>query len=268
MDDLMREALETELYGKISIGKAESGSYDRPEEAKRLSSKPFGVDRFYLVSNEDYCDASLSAVGSLVGIIYYIGVCGGGTQNLCLLGKLLEKNNIERIRLVDKERRQLDNLGKIGDIYNKSDGDEKYSAALIRHAGGPLNMIYASVNERKPKIRRDITIDTWMGLAEDYLKNNVNERGRYFVYLSNALFGWIKEGESCEMLDRILSDEKFEDGSAVFFYSVRRHGGVMLEKRNGSLSSPDGAAVYMPEERKVVYKDDDILSKLSKTLHI
>ena len=96
----------------------------------------------YPLSYEDYMDNPLeenpylkfdNQLRSFKDIKNYYGVCGGGSQNLYILSKLLEKNDISDIQLIDINPRQLNNFKDLSDIYNRSRSDEEYESAIKDH---------------------------------------------------------------------------------------------------------------------------------------
>ena len=73
----------------------------------------------YSISNESLFNIS-GDLEKIYGLDKYVGVCGGGTQNLYILSKLCKNNNLKEIILIDKNKLQLDNFKQIIDIYNNS----------------------------------------------------------------------------------------------------------------------------------------------------
>ena len=178
----------------------------------------------YPLSYEDYSDNPLEEnpdlafnkqLRSFKGIENYCGVCGGGSQNLYILSKLLEKNDISDIRLIDINPRQLNNFKDLSNICNKSRSDAEYKSALKDHcikycddaeAGWD---IYSSCkqNIERPIFSTDVNVKLiFDSIEQQLIKNDI--KGKSFIYLSNI-------PNAKEVLDIIKTEDKFEEGTIV-----------------------------------------------------
>lgn len=195
------------------------------------------------VSNETYDSKTMSILKSLEGIERYAGVCGGGTQNLFLLDVLTYKNRIQQACLVDTDREQLYNMGRLARICDDSEDDEEYSSAIRQHVRErgmryhenrfPVYLTFRA-NSTKPHIKNDIVISMLNDSIENYL-DEIAEPGKYFVYLSNALVDHINMTTSIEILHDIESNDRFCEGSVVFLTDQSCSGAMLLEKRGCEL---------------------------------
>ena len=133
------------------------------------------------------------------GLEKYIGICGGGTQNLYILSKLCKHNNLKEIVLIDENGLQLDNFKQIITLYNNF-SQSQYEHELIklikkRAERIRFNIIrylrfdkekYKRTNLAKPPFNKNIKITLVTGDIFDFL-SKASYNGKYFFYLSNIL---------------------------------------------------------------------------------
>jgi hypothetical protein len=216
----------------------------------------------YPISNEKYDAATIDAVRKLGSFDSYIGICGGGNQNLFWAGI----TGVKEMVVVDKEREQLKHFGKIVRLYNESESGEAYTKALI-------DMSHESVASKiaigklvrngkphpvleKPDLK-ELNVTGSQKDVADYVCS-VELEGRYFLYFSNALFhhNFVRPMRSMEILNVVLSAREFLDGSTVLMMI----NGYDSDKVD--MSAPDRAMVLSKESGKfrVVYDGDQRLT--------
>ncbi len=170
----------------------------------------------YPVSNE--CLSNLGKeIGSdrLSSVERYIGICGGGTQNLELIGEL--GRPLKSITLVDLSRWQLENFRKVVDIYNSNEREEDYVKELERHykTVNPRNSHFPGISER-PVVQRQPSVCLVRSSLEKAVAA-INEPGVYMIYASNILdLIWGRWGKIRDVLcSSILKNENIAEGSIV-----------------------------------------------------
>ena len=152
----------------------------------------------YSISNESLFNIS-EGLEKIYGLDKYVGICGGGTQNLYILSKLCKNNNLKEIILIDKNKLQLDNFKQIIGIYNNSSKkryedeliklikkrtDERIKFYIIRHRFDKEE--YKLTNLTKQSFNKNLKITLVIGDIFDFL-SKINYKGKYFFYLSNVL---------------------------------------------------------------------------------
>ena len=164
---------------------------------------------------------------TIEGITNYQGICGGGTQHLYILSKLLEKNDIDDIQLIDINPQQLENFKKISNIYNTSGSDEEYMSALRDHCNGGWD-IYSlfKENTKKPIFDENINVNLIHTSVEEHIEQ-INTKGKYFIYLSIIPYD--------TELDLIKRKDIFNEGTIVFTVGDFGMGYTMYEKKGNDL---------------------------------
>ncbi len=173
----------------------------------------------YGESNERYSKGVISGLRSIEGINSYIGVCGGFTQNMLIIGALQEKNMLRTIDIFDIDESQLSNASKIA----KQSAMPSYLAAEMER----LNINPLEMNVKLERLHLAEKID------------RISEYGKYFIYLSNVVAvpfkgidsygkyglsyvgGYTGSGivKGNETLKRIAGNEFILDGSYVMVAS-------------------------------------------------
>ncbi len=179
-----------------------------------------------ITNNYDNFDKQLR---SIEGITNYHGVCGGGTQHLYILSKLLEGNDIRDIQLIDIDSRQLNNFIDITDIHNDSRWDREYESNLKKHCNDMWSPLYSCLkqNTERPKFSEDINVKLIHAPVEEHLKQN-NTDGKYFIHLSNI-------PDNTNELDLIERKDNFEEGTIVLTVGPYAIGYTMYEKNGNDL---------------------------------
>jgi hypothetical protein len=118
-------------------------------------------------SNERYSASAISMLRNIDGIDAYIGVCGGFTQNMLIIGALQEKNMLRTIDIFDIDKNQLTNASKLA----RQAAMPSYLAAEMER----FNIIQFAM-----KVKLEIR-----SLAEKI--DAISEYGKYFIYLSNVV---------------------------------------------------------------------------------
>ncbi len=154
----------------------------------------------YPISNENLSNIGLN-LERISNVTNYVGICGGGTQNLYILSKLCQRNKIREITLIDENKLQLDHFKHIVAAYNKSLDPERYTKEIIKLTKKPLservifNLIrylrldrtdYIITNLNRPTFDKNIRITLVYGDIFDFL-SKIGHKGKYFLYLSNIL---------------------------------------------------------------------------------
>jgi len=188
----------------------------------------------YPVSNESCSDEPIKMLWSIKGIDRYIGICGGGTQNLHLLSMLKRNNNIKEVHLVDCNRMQLYNFSKIAKIYNHSKDDAEYRTLLEQHINEVKYLSNLEPNKKKPCFDNDVTITLHNNDITDHLKN-VKDPGRYFIYLSNILYDpiWMSNATSRDLLNQINAETCSKEGSIIFSAQLVSYISLLEKKEFG-----------------------------------
>ncbi len=170
-------------------------------------------------SNEHYSAGAISALRNIAGIDSYIGVCGGFTQNMLIIGALQEKNMLRTIDIFDIDKNQLTNASKLA-----------RQAAMPSYLAAETERL--NINPLAMKVKFEMR-----SLAEKI--DAISEYGKYFIYLSNVVavpFKGIDSDGKCglsyiggytgsgivkgnEMLKQIAGNEFILDGSYVMVSS-------------------------------------------------
>ena len=167
----------------------------------------------YARSNEGYSADLRRAIVNLSGMDAYVGVCGGGDQNLFLLSLLLKHNDLRDVTLVDDDVGQPINFKDIVGIFNTKSGRDYVSSMDIKGMRFQKNPC-EDWRCGKPKIRDGLGIKGVLRDIVDYV-GDIRERGTYFIYLSNALFFHVPYERSLRALDAVLGNGAIADGSVV-----------------------------------------------------
>ncbi|MEM0143648.1 MAG: hypothetical protein QXL94_06825 [Candidatus Parvarchaeum sp.] len=157
------------------------------------------------ISNEDLSPLAKD-LEKISGLNYYIGICGGGTQNIYLLYLLSNKNKFKSIRLLDVNKEQLLNFIDIVNVLKSSKNDLQYLSNLVKRQhtiiGGvsstytrflkyfyPMfkNKFYGfeETNLKRYLLRNFKEIELLQSDLTKYLVSERLQRGKYFVYVSN-----------------------------------------------------------------------------------
>ncbi len=219
---------------------ARNGVYSPNRETRERNYRSCIVLPRYPTSNEIY---SKDAVAFLDGYKAdrfdgYIGICGGGTQNLFILSRLLRGNHLKSIVLLDIDINQLHNFAYLVRKHNTKN-ERRYQRILSERGIEALTpretLDFLSVNITKPVITNDVSIGLECMDILEYLKR-INENGRYFIYLSNAVStNHIGERDTKAIFRKILESEKFESGTARFA-SIHLDKVIVIEKRGEDLT--------------------------------
>ena len=155
------------------------------------------------IANEDLTPIA-KHLKKLRGMRYYLGICGGGTQNLYLFQILDKLNKFKWRRLIDNDKEQLLNFMDIKDAFLYSNDDLHYLSNLAKrqHAVGGIYSRYfyflfknksrgfEETNLKRPRLK-DMEIELVYSEFLNYITNEKLPRGKYFIYLSN-IFGYTK----------------------------------------------------------------------------
>ena len=121
----------------------------------------------YDESNERYSKGVISRLRSIDSIDSYIGICGGFTQNVLIIGALQGKNMLRTIDIFDIDENQLSNASKIAK-----------QAAMPNYLAAEMERLSINMPEMTVKLERS-------HLAEKI--DRISEYGKYFIYLSNVV---------------------------------------------------------------------------------
>jgi hypothetical protein len=176
-------------------------------ETKGLVVKPLNFTLSkkvtFPIANEDLTPIA-NDLRKLKGMKYYLGICGGGTQNLYLLQMLSNSNNFKWKRLIDNDKEQLLNFIDIKDALMYSKDDLHYLSNLAKRQN-VVEGIYVryfyflfknksrgfeETNLRRPKLK-NMEIELVHSEFLKYVTNEKLPKGKYFIYLSN-IFGYTK----------------------------------------------------------------------------
>jgi hypothetical protein len=150
------------------------------------------------IANEDFSTIS-NDLKKVKSMKYYLGICGGGTQNLYLLQLLIKMNSFRWIRLIDTNREQLLNFIDIVNALEDSKDDLSYISKLAKRKqripdGRYIRYFslmferesfgFEETNLRKPKLK-DMEIELVNNEFLKYVKTENLPRGKYFIYVSN-----------------------------------------------------------------------------------
>ena len=132
---------------------------------------------------------------------HYLGICGGGTQNLYLLQLLTKKNRFKWKRLIDSNKEQLLNFVDITNVLAYSKGDLNYMSNLAKRphltygrCGQYVRYFYSlfrdkshgfeETNLKMPNLR-NVEIELVFSEFTRYMKTETLPKGKYFIYISN-----------------------------------------------------------------------------------
>jgi hypothetical protein len=223
----------------------------------RIISKKFDIKKHerpkFPISNE--CFTPIKAtLNSLIGLDYYLGICGGGTQNIYLLSQLLLHNRFKKLALIDTKLVELDNFRYVAKAYNKTNDDLHYFASLIKHykrfnINDALpyyrffwpsffydSFIFEETNFKK-ELPKNIIVHLEQADIFKQISNNDLPIGKYFIYLSNGLtYKWWQRIEYKlrfwresypnylnyiypKIAPKILENNKILEGSVILVYA-------------------------------------------------
>jgi hypothetical protein len=201
-----------------------------------IDTKDKGVMSFvpvrYKRSNEGYSYGLRNAISGLTGMDEYVGIGGGGDQTFFLLALLTKGNELRRVTVVDDSPAQLLNFKELVDIFNTRNGS-RYVSSMdpegMRFQRNPCE----DWRYHKPKIRSKTEIHGVLCDIVEYVRD-INEKGTYFFYLSNALFFHVPFERSVEALNAVLENEAIDEGSAVMQMTMGLSECNLLRKASGS----------------------------------
>jgi hypothetical protein len=197
----------------------------------------------YPRSNEGYAYDLRDTLRTLSGIQNYVGLCGGGDQNLFLLGLLSKKNELGKVTLVDYKVGQLLNFKEIAEAFNTRNSAE-YASFIDTSSWGNRHK-NCDWRHQKPEIGRDMRIDGVLYDIVDYI-HDIREQGTYFFYLSNGLSDHLPSRHSERALKYLLGNRSISDGSTVMCVTeLCPSKGVLLQKESEKAFS----VVFSEEER-------------------
>ena len=209
------------------------------EEILSKNAQQSGEPVSFPVSNERYPKQVEEVVSSL-SVDSYIGVCGGGTQNLKLLSLLQKTKNLSTATLIDVRPSQLHNFIELARFFNlgKENGYEstlmeraKKSMKISGYDSESIEILinldsYKRTNLLYPELSTPISLRLCEEDIQDYFydlsERNIwsvdpSEKKKYFIYLSNIYqFDWLGYGATQRMLDNLADNDAVEPGSIVF----------------------------------------------------
>ena len=188
----------------------------------------------YARSNEGYSAGLRKVLGNLSGIGAYVGICGGGDQNLYLLSLLLKNNDLRAVTLVDDDVGQLLNFKDIVRIFNTKRGFDYVSSMDLEGMRFQKNPC-EDWRCQKPKISGGLVVNGVLYDIVEYLRG-LEERGTYFIYLSNALFFHIPFDRSLQALEALLDNEVIADGSVAMQMTMGLSECNLLRKTGGEFA--------------------------------
>lgn len=210
-------------YPAIQLDQNEIGCRIRKEDIQLTVRDLSHIkDVNYPISNERYSEKTLGFIRRIEGIENYIGICGGGNQNLTILSCLQKRNRLSTVRLIDDSPAQIENFYRIAMIFSLSSNSEEYQENLKswqnrRFSGDTVEKLGFHLQEL-PIIKKKISIDLHISDINYYLRNLVFE-GRYFIYLSNV-FGY--DADRLNVPLNIISEgNKFKNGTVVMSVDTR-----------------------------------------------
>ena len=176
----------------------------------------------YPISNERYSEETLQFLRRIRNIENYIGICGGGNQNLTILSCLQESNESFKVKLVDDSPAQIENFYSIAMIFSNSSTTAEYQENLKHWQSKrfPRDMVEKSRfhYQQLPIIKNGLNIDFHVSDISYYLRNVISE-GRHFIYLSNV-FGYDADRLKVP-LNIISEDNRFRNSSVVMSVDTR-----------------------------------------------
>jgi hypothetical protein len=206
-------------------------------------------------SNEGYPSGLRDALGRLAGIQEYVGVCGGGDQNIFLLGLLQRNNNLRGVTLVDYDVGQLLNFREVVDDFN-APADADYASApeaVDISAWVDKNDSRHDWRDRRPELARDLEIRGVLRDIVDYV-SGIGERRTYFLYFSNALFSHVLPERSRDALAGVLGNDAVARGSAVLLVQMLPEPACVLLRKESEVAFN---AVFSENEGIAPGKDVD-----------
>ena len=204
--------------------KQKSGAEESPKKHNAVSMEviSFMKEICYHISNERYSDNTLRFLEELRGIEKYVGICGGGNQNLMILSSLQKNNKRFSAELVDIIPAQIENFYLISEIFSLSSTTGEYQNRLETwqlHAYSKRISDGLGFHLQELPVMKDcLEISFSLSDINRYL-NKVAEKAKYFVYLSNVF----ENGDERfrELLSVVSRDKKFDDGTTLMLVDTR-----------------------------------------------
>ncbi len=175
---------------------------------------------------------------------YYVGICGGGTQNIYLLYLLTKKNSFKLIRVLDVNKEQLLNFIDITNVMKRSKNDLQYISNLTKRPHTIVSRAdqtytrfvryfipmfrsksygFEETNLKKYTLQKVKRIELVHSDLAKYLNSEHLQKGKYFIYVSNIftytgmswrlyknlLWNIIKEIRSFKFGIRERADERY-----------------------------------------------------------
>ena len=175
---------------------------------------------------------------------YYVGICGGGTQNIYLLYLLTKKNSFKLIRVLDVNKEQLLNFIDITNVMKRSKNELQYISNLTKRPHTIVNRAdqtyarfvryfipmfrsksygFEETNLKKYTLQKVKRIELVHSDLAKYLNSEYLQKGKYFIYVSNIftytgmswrlyknlLWNIIKEIRSFKFGIRERADERY-----------------------------------------------------------
>ncbi len=193
------------------------------------SDRNEGMGVFYPVSNE--MAESKDMEKSVRGLDGYIGICGGGTQNISILSRLSRHNDLEKIVLVDRNYDQLENFRKVSEIFNSSEDSKAYREKLKKHflsSKGYLSRYSSTVIDsmEKPVLKDDTVVKLVNSDIYSYLGKK-KKAGSYAIYMSNAIR---IPADLKYTLNALSADDEIKDGSILILADQTLKNYYLLKK--------------------------------------
>ena len=235
------------------------------------------------IANEDLTPVTRN-LRKLRGMNYYLGICGGGTQNLYLLQILSKSNKFKWRRLIDNDREQLLNFIDIKDalVYSKSDLHYLSNLAKRRHIVENAYVKYfyflfknksrgfEETNLERPQLK-GMEIELVYSEFLKYITTEKLPRGKYFIFISNIFsytkmsrrlwwkraFSILKELQYGDFKKLILRAEiKYTNNELQNTVAKNKNisdGSIILAWMGGKLlrTKPKSIVLYKKENRKI-----------------
>ena len=198
---------------------------------------------FFPIANEDLSPIAKD-LKRTTEFNYYIGICGGGTQNIYLLYLLTKKNSFKLIRLLDVNKEQLLNFIDIINVMKGSKNDLQYISNLTKRPHTIVSIAdqtytrfmryfipmfrsksygFEETNLKKYTLQKVKRIELVYSDIAKYLNSEHLQKGKYFIYVSNIftytgmswrlyknlLWNIIKEIRSFKLGIRERADERY-----------------------------------------------------------
>jgi hypothetical protein len=198
-------------------------------------------------SNEFYAELDAVVLKSLRGMQSFVGICGGGTQVLVLLGLLQNGNNLDQpITLVDKNRSQFENLTVLLKILAQVKNREGWHEIVNTHidatfasqALGPLLRDEKPDAGQKipprrilPQFHSNMSIET---IEMDILEHvsSLSMDKKYFLYLSN-----LPSLIDITQIEKSICDDQHILNGSIVMYAKPAGGMALYEKIDGKLEA-------------------------------